>query len=329
MPRPASFRPFLFALLAVLLVPGRPARTEEPKRSRADFSGAWTLKEETGDKPAPVPATDTGRFLGVETGEGRRGRASGGGSGNGITGLPLEAVGDVRQLAITDDGFAVRVVRPTGRQRVLFTDGEERELDDDDGPAKVVAKRKGARGETISVSASWSGGSRLTEVWEVSESPRRLTVTGKVSGLTTYRFRRVYEPAPPPPPPSATPVATPSAVSPAPAAAAAPTSAAAPTAVPPGAPAGPRPECSIRPPRGTDPTDLRRMAKISLSDAQSRAVASVAPRRVRGVISSDPEVDDGCLVWPFDLRLEGEQGVLEVLIDAGDGKVLSSRHPEE
>jgi len=71
------------------------------------------------------------------------------------------------------------------------------------------------------------------------------------------------------------------------------------------------------------------MAKISLSDAQSRAVASVAPRRVRGVISSDPEVDDGCLVWPFDLRLEGEQGVLEVLIDAGDGKVLSSRHPEE
>jgi len=40
MKRPASYRPFLFALLAVLLVPGRPARTEEPKRSRADFSGA-------------------------------------------------------------------------------------------------------------------------------------------------------------------------------------------------------------------------------------------------------------------------------------------------
>ena len=323
MPRPASFRPFLFALLAVLLVPGRPARTEEPKRSRADFSGAWTLKEETGDKPAPVPATDERSFLGVETREGRRGRTSGGGSGNGITGLPLEAVGDVRQLAITDDGFAVRVVRPTGRQRVLFTDGEERELDDDDGPAKVVAKRKGPRGETINVSASWSQGSRLTEVWEVSDSPRRLTVTGKVSGQTTYRFRRVYEPAPPPPPPSATPVVSPSAATPV------PTAAAVPTAASPVATAGPRRECSIRPPRGTDPTDLRRMAKVSLTDAQSRAIASVAPRKVRGVISSDPEVDDGCLVWPFDLRLEGEQGVLEVLIDAGDGKVLSSRHPEE
>ncbi len=41
-------------------------------------------------------------------------------------------------------------------------------------------------------------------------------------------------------------------------------------------------------------------------------------------MSSDPEVNEGCLVWPLDLRIEGKSGVLEVLIDAGDGKVLSS-----
>jgi hypothetical protein len=35
-------------------------------------------------------------------------------------------------------------------------------------------------------------------------------------------------------------------------------------------------------------------------------------------------VNGGCLVWPLDLRLEGKAGVQEVLIDAGDGKVLSS-----
>ncbi|HQR45411.1 MAG TPA: PepSY domain-containing protein, partial [Thermoanaerobaculia bacterium] len=87
--------------------------------------------------------------------------------------------------------------------------------------------------------------------------------------------------------------------------------------------------CSIRPPRGTAPAELRRMAKIALADATARATAAVAPKRVPGVSSSDPEVNDGCLVWPFDLRLDGEKGVLEVLIDAGDGKVLSARHPDD
>jgi hypothetical protein len=71
------------------------------------------------------------------------------------------------------------------------------------------------------------------------------------------------------------------------------------------------------------------MAKLSSSDASARATASVAPKRVASVISSDPEVDGGCLVWPFDLRIEGEKGVLEVLIDAGDGKVLVSRRPDD
>ena len=66
------------------------------------------------------------------------------------------------------------------------------------------------------------------------------------------------------------------------------------------------------------------MAKITAREAERRAVASVGSQRVSSVISSDLEVNDGCLVWPFDLRLEGKAGVQEILIDAGDGKILSS-----
>jgi uncharacterized membrane protein YkoI len=66
------------------------------------------------------------------------------------------------------------------------------------------------------------------------------------------------------------------------------------------------------------------MARIPAAEAERRAVASVGSQKVSSVISSDLEVDDGCLVWPFDLRLEGKAGVQEVLIDAGDGKVISS-----
>ncbi len=66
------------------------------------------------------------------------------------------------------------------------------------------------------------------------------------------------------------------------------------------------------------------MARISAAEAERRAVAAVAPLKVGSIISSSPEVQDGCLVWPFDLRLPDKGGVQEVLIDAGDGKVLSS-----
>jgi uncharacterized membrane protein YkoI len=68
------------------------------------------------------------------------------------------------------------------------------------------------------------------------------------------------------------------------------------------------------------------MAKISGMDAEKKAVSSIPPpAKVNSVISSDVEVDDGCLVYPIDLRLEGKKGVQEVLIDAGNGNVISSK----
>jgi hypothetical protein len=306
-------RSLVLAVLLVLLLPAR-ARAETPSASPTGFAGRWALAEETSENPvtsAEKPDEGTGRG-------GRGGR--GGSRGSSVTAmdLPLEAVADAQRLMITDDGFAIRISYPAARTRTFFLDGEERELDDGDGPAKVTAKAKGSRHEKLVVSSSWSDGHGLKETWELLSSPRRLVVEGSVKGRHSFNYKRIYLPAP-----------DPLAEKPAPAISPVPTSVPAVVASPPPAPAASVPasatsDCAIRPPRGTSPDELSRMAKISSAEAERRAVASVAPLKVGSIISSSPEVHDGCLVWPFDLRLPDKGGVQEVFIDAGDGKVLSS-----
>lgn len=87
-----------------------------------------------------------------------------------------------------------------------------------------------------------------------------------------------------------------------------------------------KPDCSIRPPRGTGQSELRSLAKISSKDAEARAVLSVAPNKVNAIMSSEVEVVNGCLAYPFDLRFANKGGVQEVMVDAGDGKILSSEY---
>jgi hypothetical protein len=232
--------------------------------------------------------------------------------------VPLEVTVDSSRLTVTDDGDAVRVVYPSGRKRVFFTDGEERELDEGDGPARVVSTRKSP--DRVVVTSKWPSKNALAETWELrAAEPRRLTITTKVSGRRSFRYTRTYEPGvpyTPTPTPTATPTEAPT-----------PT----PAPLPPGATAPPSgmPGCSIRPPRGASAEELKRLARVSSADAEKRALASVPPgRRVSSVISSDVEVNEGCLVYPFDLRIEGKKGVQEVLVDAGDGRVLSSKFEE-
>ncbi len=288
----SSARSILLAgiLLAGILPAGKGLAAGPPPGSQEGFSGTWSLKSETGG--ALTRAADA----------------------------PLEAVGDAHRLAIADDGAKLEITYPTGRKRVFYTDGLERELDDGDGPAKVVARRKGGR---VVVSSEWQGVRGLKETWSLLSSPRLLVVEANVTGRHAFPYRRVYEPSTEPPPTPTAPLPPPAVPVPSPAArpmtatTPAPTSSAA-------AGTAARPECAIRPPRGTKPAELAAMAKISAAEAERRATASVAPQRVTSVIFSDLEVDDGCLVWPFDLRLEGRSGVQEILIDAGDGKVISS-----
>jgi hypothetical protein len=159
------------------------------------------------------------------------------------------------------------------------------------------------------------------ETWELLFNPRRLAVTTKVTDRRSFTYKRIYDPAPDlPPEPSPAPPAnvlrTPT------------TSTTAPPAPIASAAIAPalKPECSIRPPKGTPQGELSRLSKISQRDSEARAIAAVAPERVSSIVTSDVEVDDGCLVWVFDLRFSSKAGVQEVVIDAGDGKVLSSEY---
>ncbi len=211
---------------------------------RTGFSGSWGLTEQTVSDPAA--AADN----------------------------PLEALGDARRIVVVDDGTRVEITYPSGRKRVVITDGEEREQDDGDGPSKVMARRKSAP-ERVLVTSKWSAGHSLKETWELLASPRRLVVAGKVDGRHTLSYRRVFEPVPDLPP-------TPT---PAPTAASAPAAPPGPASAPPSAP-GVRPECSLRPASGLSPSELKRLVKVSSrgSPATGRRVRRAAAGHVGDVV---------------------------------------------
>ena len=79
--------------------------------------------------------------------------------------------------------------------------------------------------------------------------------------------------------------------------------------------------CSIRPPRGAKKADLPGLAKVTKEQAQKTALASTPNSEVK---ESELEVERGCLIWSFDLKVTGKDGVQEVAVDAGNGKVLFS-----
>jgi len=58
------------------------------------------------------------------------------------------------------------------------------------------------------------------------------------------------------------------------------------------------------------------------------AIGTIKRTDVVSVVSSELEVEHGCLVWSFDLSVPGIPGIQEVQVDAGDGKVLSSERED-
>ena len=44
------------------------------------------------------------------------------------------------------------------------------------------------------------------------------------------------------------------------------------------------------------------------------------------VKEAELEAEHGCLVYSFDIGVAGRTGIQEVQVDAGNGKVLSSKH---
>jgi len=83
--------------------------------------------------------------------------------------------------------------------------------------------------------------------------------------------------------------------------------------------------CSIRPAPDTPASALPGLVTVSPADAQHAALARIkapAPQVAHGAL----EIEHGCLVYSFDIRLAGKRGMEEILVDAGTGTIVSHTH---
>ncbi len=88
-------------------------------------------------------------------------------------------------------------------------------------------------------------------------------------------------------------------------------------------------DCTTRVAKTTPSTALAALSKISQPEAQTHALAKMALKHRASsfeIVSSDLEVERGCLVYSFDIRIVGKAGVKEIFVDAGNGKILSYQH---
>lgn len=78
------------------------------------------------------------------------------------------------------------------------------------------------------------------------------------------------------------------------------------------------------------PSELASKAKVSESDARKTALAAIPGTDAdKKVTEAELEVEHGYLVWSFDVKVTGKPGSEEVLVDAGTGKVLATKHESE
>ena len=84
--------------------------------------------------------------------------------------------------------------------------------------------------------------------------------------------------------------------------------------------------CSIHPKKGTATADLPALTTISQAKAELIAVKSLKTAAAATVTEGELEIEHGCLVYSFDIRVAGIDGIEEIVVDAGTGKVLSRMH---
>jgi uncharacterized membrane protein YkoI len=70
------------------------------------------------------------------------------------------------------------------------------------------------------------------------------------------------------------------------------------------------------------------MAKWTQADALKAALTSLNTTSEKATVKkSELEVEDGCLVYSFDIEVAGEsKGKHEIEVDAGNGRILSTDH---
>jgi hypothetical protein len=79
--------------------------------------------------------------------------------------------------------------------------------------------------------------------------------------------------------------------------------------------------CSMKAEKTAKKADLLKMATVKEAEAKSIAMKEVGGTKVtKGGI----ETEDGCLVYSYHVAHAGNKGQTEVLVDAGNGKVLKT-----
>ncbi len=84
-------------------------------------------------------------------------------------------------------------------------------------------------------------------------------------------------------------------------------------------------ECTAKVTGKLSDSEMKNMAKISLADAQATAIKLVGAdlKKIKG---KELEVEEGCLLYSFDLQLKSTKGTEEIMIDAVSGQVFSQKH---
>ena len=86
--------------------------------------------------------------------------------------------------------------------------------------------------------------------------------------------------------------------------------------------------CSIHAKKSMSKDEITAMAKWSQADALAAALKSLNTTPDKATVQkSELEVEDGCLVYSFDIAVAGEsKGKHEIEVDAGNGRILSTDH---
>ena len=84
-------------------------------------------------------------------------------------------------------------------------------------------------------------------------------------------------------------------------------------------------KCSTKAKKLTSKADMTAMAKVKDADARKAALEAVKASGAT-ISKGGLEVEDGCLVYSYDVKVPGKSGIEDVVVDAGTGKVLKMDH---
>jgi uncharacterized membrane protein YkoI len=79
-------------------------------------------------------------------------------------------------------------------------------------------------------------------------------------------------------------------------------------------------DCSVKAKKLTSKADMATMANVKEGAARKAATDKVGAGST--VDHGGLEVEEGCLVYTFDVKVPGKSGFQEVFVDAGNGSVL-------